>query len=65
MSKKCEFCGKVLRTLAGLKSHCVQKHAAEMDRDQDLMEAAAEDCMRDMYGADYDYLKYSGWLDSR
>jgi hypothetical protein len=25
--------------------------------------ALAEDCERDMYGADYDHLKESGWLD--
>lgn len=31
-------------------------------RDNELA-AIAEDCERDMYGDDYDYLKDSGWLD--
>ncbi len=33
------------------------------DQTDDDLAALAEDCERDMYGDDYDYLKISGWLD--
>lgn len=44
-----------------------QRHKRKADPVPDLddndLEAIAEDCDRDMYGDDYDALKYSGWLD--
>lgn len=35
-------------------------NAQQIDND---LEALAEDCERDMYGDDYEALKWSGWLD--
>lgn len=30
-SVQCEFCGRSFGSVAGLRSHCVQKHIAEME----------------------------------
>lgn len=30
-SVQCEFCDRSFGSIAGLRSHCVQKHAADMD----------------------------------
>lgn len=35
----------------------------QIEQSEEELAALAEDCERDMYGDDYDYLRDCGWLD--